>query len=69
MAPKNILLISVGLIIFAVAIFAVSSYFSSEAVSSNRNGLTQDLYNFGTIAQLFYRRPVSMKGGGNSFTG
>ena len=38
-------------------------------MSIDRIGLKGDLYNLGTIAQQFYKRPASVMGGGNSFTG
>jgi len=66
---KKLLLIIVGLIIFSIAVFSVSNYYSDKAVSSNRKGLTGDLCNLGIIAQQFYRRPASIQGGGNSFVG
>ena len=58
-----------ALIICSIAIIALSKCYVGKVVSYNRKGLTEDLYNFGFIAQQYYRRPVSVCGGGNSFIG
>jgi hypothetical protein len=42
---------------------------TSSSISSNRDGLVADLNNVGAMAQQFYRKPTSLGGGGNDFTG
>jgi hypothetical protein len=41
----------------------------NEAVSTNRVFIRDELSDLGTLAQLYYRKPTSMGGGGNTFTG
>jgi hypothetical protein len=43
--------------------------FKDQASSTNRDSIANDLANFAIQAQKFYRRPISMRGGGYSFNG
>ncbi|HEY9165366.1 MAG TPA: hypothetical protein VIS48_04310, partial [Candidatus Kryptonia bacterium] len=45
------------------------SMFKSNAQSSNRDQVINDLNNLGAKAQQFYRKPISMAGGGQDFKG
>jgi hypothetical protein len=43
--------------------------FSDNAVSANRDAVSNDLVNLAARAQQFYRRPAALGGGGNTFNG
>ena len=69
MGQQQLLLIVLGVIVVGIAVVVGINLFNVNAVSSNRDGVTADLTNLGTMAQQYYRKPTAMGGGGNSFTG
>ena len=69
MGQQQLLLIVLGVIVVGIAVIVGINLFSANAVSSNRDGVTADLTNLGTMAQQYFRKPTAMGGGGNSFTG
>ena len=69
MGQQQLLLIVLGVIVVSLTIVVGISLFSADAVSSNRDGVVSDLNNLGLIAQQFYKKPISMGGGGKKFTG
>lgn len=69
MGQQQLLLIVLGVIVVGIAIVVGINLFNANAVSSNRDGVVSDLNNLGAMAQQFYKKPTSMGGGGNSFTG
>ena len=68
MGQQQLLLIILGVIVVGIAVAVGITMFSDSAITSNRDGLTNDLVNLASRAQQFYRRPTSLGGGGNSFT-
>jgi len=66
---QQLLLIILGVIVVGIAVAVGITLFSDSAVSSNHDALTSDLVYLASRAQQYYRRPTSMSGGGNSFTG
>jgi hypothetical protein len=64
---QQLLLIIVGVIIVLIAVGIGITMFADSAISSNRDALISDLQNLANQAQVFYHRPASMGGGGNSF--
>jgi hypothetical protein len=66
---SNRLILFIDVILVGIVIFAVFSYYSDSAVQSNKKGLGADLKFLGTIARQYYKRPVNVFGGGNSFIG
>ena len=69
MGQQQLLLIILGVIIVGIAVAVGITMFQDSAVSANRDGVTNDLVNLGARAQQYFRRPVSLGGGGNDFTG
>jgi Tfp pilus assembly protein PilE len=69
MGQQQLLLIVLGVIIVGIAIAVAITVFSTNASSSNTDAVLNDLNNLAAKAQQHYIKPVSMGGGGNSFTG
>jgi len=69
MGQQQLLLIVLGVIIVGIAVVVGINLFNANAVSANRDGVISDLNNLGTMAQQYYKKPSSMAGGGNTFTG
>ena len=68
MGQQQLLLIVLGVIIVGIAIAVGISMFKSNAQSSNRDQVINDLNNLAAKAQQYYRKPTAMAGGGQSFT-
>jgi len=69
MGQQQLLLIIVGVVVFSIALAVGISMFVSNAVSSNRDAVTNDLVNFASRARQYYRRPLEMSGGAGKFDG
>jgi Tfp pilus assembly protein PilE len=69
MGQQQLLLIVLGVIIVGIAIVVGINLFNANAVSANRDAVVSDLNNLAAMAQQYYKKPTSMGGGGNSFTG
>jgi hypothetical protein len=69
MGQQQLLLIVLGVIVVGIAIVVGINLFNANAVSANRDGVISDLNNLGAMAQQFYKKPASMGGGANTFTG
>ena len=67
MGQQQLLLIVLGVIIVGIAIAVGISMFKSSAVDANRSAIAGDLANLASKAQRYYRTPVELGGGGNSF--
>ncbi len=67
MGQQQLLLIVLGVIIVGIAIAVGISMFKSSAVDANRNAIAGDLANLASKAQRYYRTPVELGGGGQSF--
>ncbi len=68
MGQQQLLLIILGVIIVGIAIAVGITMFTASATSANRDAVINDLNNLAAMAQQYYRRPLSMAGGGNEFT-
>jgi Tfp pilus assembly protein PilE len=68
MGQQQLLLIILGVIVVGIAVVVGITMFQDNAISANRDAVTNDLVNLGARAQQFYRRPTSLGGGSNSFT-
>ncbi len=69
MGQQQLLLIVLGVIIVGIAIVVGINLFNANAVSANRDAVISDLNNLGAMAQQYYKKPSSMGGGNNAFTG
>jgi len=69
MGQQQLLLIVLGVIIVGIAVVVGINLFNANAISANRDGVISDLNNLGAMAQQYYKKPTSMAGGGNTFTG
>ena len=69
MAQQQVLLIILGTIIIGVALAIGVTLFTDNSVSANRDAVTSDLVALASRAQMYYRRPKLMGGGGRSFAG
>jgi hypothetical protein len=67
MGQQQLLLIILGVIVVGIAVVVGITMFQDNAISANRDAVTNDLVNLGARAQQFYRRPISLGGGQNSF--
>ncbi len=67
MGQQQLLLIVLGIIIVGIAIAVGISMFKSSAVDANRSAIAGDLANLASKAQRYYRTPVELGGGGQSF--
>jgi len=67
MGQQQLLLIVLGVIIVGVAIVAGIGMFNAGAEESAKDELVTQSVVLGSNAQQFYRRPIAMGGGGNSF--
>jgi len=69
MGQQQLLLIILGVIVVGIAVAVGITMFSDNAVNANRDAVSNDLVNLAARAQQFYRRPLALGGGGNSFVG
>ena len=69
MGQQQLLLIVLGVIIVGIAVVVGINLFNASAIAANRDAVISDLNNLGTMAQQYYKKPSSMAGGGNTFTG
>jgi len=69
MGQQQLLLIILGVIIVGVAIAVGISMFSSQSVASNKDAIISDINNLAADAYQFKIRPISMGGGGGTYTG
>jgi hypothetical protein len=67
MGQQQLLLIVLGVIIVGVAIVAGIAMFNAGAEESAKDELVAQSIVIGSNAQQFYRKPVAMSGGGNTF--
>jgi hypothetical protein len=67
MGQQQLLLIVLGVIIVGVAIVAGIALFNAGAEESAKDELVAQSLTIGSNAQQFYRRPLAMGGGGNTF--
>jgi len=68
MGQQQLLLIILGVIVVGIAVAVGITMFSDSATSANRDAIVNDLTNFASRAQQFYRRPLALGGGQGSFS-
>ena len=67
MGQQQLLLIILGVIVVGIAVAVGITMFTDNAVSANKDAVTNDLVNLASRAQQFYRRPTALGGGEGSF--
>ncbi|MDH4188320.1 MAG: hypothetical protein OEV08_15125 [Nitrospira sp.] len=67
MGQQQILLIVLTVVLVGIAIVVGTQLFRAQAADSNLDAVCADLIIFANRAQLHYRRPLAMGGGGESF--
>lgn len=69
MGQQQLLLIVLGVIVVAIAVVMGIWLFNVNAIDAKRNNVTNELVNLASMAHGYYLRPVTMGGGGHTFTG
>lgn len=69
MGQQQLLLIVLGVIVVGIAVVVGISLFNANSQSANRDAVIADLNNLSAMALQYYRKPKSMAGGSNTFTG
>jgi hypothetical protein len=69
MGQQQLLLIILGVIVVGIAVAVGITMFKDNAVSANRDAVTNDLVNLASRAQQYYRRPAALGGGEGKFDG
>ncbi len=69
MGQQQLLLLVLSAIIVGVSIVIGINMFTSGAVQANQDAVLQDCMMIASRAQEWYRKPLSMAGGGRSFAG
>jgi hypothetical protein len=69
MGQQQLLLIVLGVIIVGIAVVVGINLFNANAEEAAKDGVVSDCTNLGAMAQQYYKKPTSMGGGGNEFTG
>lgn len=69
MGQQQLLLIVLGVIIVGIAVVVGINVFTASSTQANRDAVISDLTNLASLAQQYYRKPKSLGGGGNKFTG
>ncbi len=67
MGQQQLLLIVLGVIVVGIAVVVGINLFNASSIEANRDGVVSDLNNLGAMAVQFYKKPVSMGGGGRAF--
>lgn len=69
MGQQQLLLIVLGVIIVGIAIVVGINLFNANAEESTKDTLVSEGTNLGAMAQQYFKKPVALGGGGNSFQG
>lgn len=69
MGQQQLLLIVLAMIIVGISLSIAISLFSANAEESTKDTVNTELTNLATISLQYYTTPVTMAGGGRSFTG
>jgi hypothetical protein len=69
MGQQQILLIILSVIVVGVAVAAGINLFSANAIEQKRNEVINECALLASEAQLYYRKPIALSGGGKSFIG
>lgn len=67
MGQQQLLLIVLGVIIVGIAIVVGINLFNANAEESAKDTLASEGTNLAALAQQFYKKPIALGGGGNTF--
>lgn len=67
MGQQQLLLIVLGVIIVGIAVVVGINLFNANAETSTQDSIVSQGTSLGAMAQQYYKKPVAMGGGGNSF--
>ena len=68
MGQQQLLLIVLGVIIVGIAVVVGINLFNANAEESAKDTIVSEGTNLGALAQQFFKKPVALGGGGNTFT-
>ena len=68
MGQQQLLLIILAVIVVGVSVAIASQLFLASAEDSNKDSIIAELTNLATLSLQYYPKPVTMAGGGRSFT-
>jgi hypothetical protein len=69
MGQQQLLLIVLGVIIVGIAVVVGINLFNANAETSTQDSIVSQGTNIGAMAQQYFKKPLSMNGGGQSFVG
>ena len=69
MGQQQLLLIVLGVIIVGIAVVVGINVFTASSVNANRDAVIADLTTLASMAQQYYRKPIAMAGGSQTFDG
>lgn len=69
MGQQQLLLLILATMVVGAAILTGIALFGQSSAQANQEAVIHDLMNITSRAQAWYRRPVSMGGGGRNFSG
>jgi hypothetical protein len=69
MGQQQLLLIVLGVIIVGIAVVVGINLFNANAEESAKDTMVSEATNLGAMAQQYFKKPVALGGGGNSFVG
>ena len=69
MGQQQLLLILLGVIIVGIAVVVGINVFTASASQANTDAVVADLTNISSMALQYYRKPLALGGGNNSFVG
>ncbi|HCY75323.1 MAG TPA: hypothetical protein DHV28_05340 [Ignavibacteriales bacterium] len=69
MGQQQLLLIVLGVIIVGIAVVVGINLFNANAEESTKDTIVSEGINLGAMMQQYYKKPVALGGGGNSFNG
>jgi hypothetical protein len=67
MGQQQLLLIVLGVIIVGIAVVVGINLFNANAETSTQDSIVSQGTNIGAMAQQYFKKPLSMNGGGQSF--
>jgi hypothetical protein len=69
MGQQQLLLIVLGVIIVGIAVVVGINLFNANAEESAKDTVVSEATNLGAMAQQYFKKPVALGGGGNTFVG